>query len=55
MKASGVKVVCLLAIADGGKPYYDDKAAQRIANMGIPCFACTPDKLPELLKETLKG
>ncbi len=54
MKASGVSVVVLLAVADGGRPYYDETTAQRIAAMGIPCFACTPEKLPELLERALK-
>ena len=55
MKESGVTLIVLLAIADGGKPCYDEQTAQRIANMGIPCFACTPEKLPELLERALKG
>ena len=55
MKAGGVTVVVLLAIADGGKPYYDAQTAQRIAEMGIPCFACAPEKLPQLLERALKG
>ncbi len=55
MKESGVTVVCLLAIADGGKPYYDAQMAQKIANIGVPCFACNPQKLPQLLERALKG
>lgn len=55
LKASGVTVITLLAIADGGKPYYDAQTAQRIAAMGIPCFACTPQNLPQLLERALKG
>ena len=55
LKASGVTVVVLLAIADGGKPYYDAQTAQRVAAMDIPCFACTPEKLPELLEQALTG
>lgn len=55
LKASGVTVVTMLAIADGGKPYYDAQTAQRIAGMGIPCFACTPEKLPQVLERVLKG
>jgi hypothetical protein len=55
LKASGVTVVVLLAIADGGKPYYDAQTAQRVAAMDIPCFACAPDKLPELLERALTG
>lgn len=55
LKEDGVTVVVLLAIADGGKPYYDAQTAQRVAAMGIPCFACAPEKLPLLLERALKG
>ena len=54
MKESGVTVIVLLAIADGGKPCYDEQTAQRIANMDIPCFACTPELLPQVLERALK-
>ena len=55
LKASGVTAVVLLAIADGGKPYYDAQTAQRVSAMDIPCFACAPEKLPELLERALTG
>ncbi len=55
MKSSGVTVVCLLAIADRGKPYCDEQMAQKLSGFGIPCFACNPQKLPELLERVLKG
>ncbi len=55
MKESGVTVVCLLALAGSGKPYYDAQMAQKIAGMGIPCFACNPQMLPVLLERALKG
>ena len=55
LKLSGVTVGTLLAIADGGKPYYDAQTAQKIAAMGIPCFACAPERLPEMLERVLKG
>ena len=55
MKDSGVSVICLLAIADGGRPYYDEQIAGRIASVGIPCFACNPQKVPQLLERALKG
>lgn len=54
MKESGVTVIVLLAVADGGRPYYDETTAKRIAEMNIPCFACTPEKLPELVECALK-
>lgn len=55
MKESGVTVICLLALADGGKPYYDAQMAQKIAGLRIPCFACTPQMLPQLLERAFKG
>ena len=55
LKGSGVTVVVLLAIADGGKPYYDAQTAQRVAALDIPCFACAPERLPELLEQALTG
>lgn len=55
LKASGVTVIVLLAIAGGGKPYYDAQTAQKVSAMDIPCFACAPERLPELLERALKG
>lgn len=54
LKSSGVNIVVLLAIADGGQPYYDVKTGQKIANLNIPCLACSPERLPELLERALK-
>ena len=54
MKQSGVTVIVLLALADGGKPYYDTTMASRIASLGIPCFACSPQKFPEVLGNAMK-
>ena len=42
-------------LCDGGKPFYDPETARRIAAMDIPCFACAPERLPELLERCLKG
>lgn len=55
IKASGVTALCLLAIADGGRPYYDAQMAQKVAAIGIPCFACNPKMLPQLLERAFKG
>ena len=55
IKASGVTLVCLLALADHGKPYCDEHMAQKLSGMGIPCFACSPQKLPDLLGQVLRG
>ncbi len=55
MKAGGVTVVVLLALAGGGRPYCDQQMAQRVAGLGIPCFSCDPERLPELLERALRG
>ena len=55
IQASGVKVVCLLALADDGAPSYDARHAGAFAAMGIPTFACTPDLFPDLMAAALQG
>lgn len=55
MKESGVTVLVLLALSDRGVPSYDERIAKKIAAMGLPCFGCTPSKLPELVGGALRG
>lgn len=55
MVASGVRVICLLALSDGGVPSHDEAMARRFAEVGIPSFGCTPNLLPDLLEGALKG
>lgn len=55
MRSDGVTVVVLLALAAGGRPYCDEQMAQRVVGLGIPCFACAPERLPELLERALRG
>jgi hypothetical protein len=55
MVASGVRVMCLLALNDSGTPSFDEQLARKLAALGIPCFACTPQRLPELLEGALRG
>ena len=52
---SGVRAICLLALSDSGIPSYDENLARKLATLGIPCFGCTPQKLPELLEGALRG
>lgn len=54
LKESGVNVIVLLAISDSGKPMFDESIAEKIAAFDIPCFACPPEKLPEMLEAALK-
>ena len=55
LKEAGVTLVCLLALAEGGRPYYDTQMAQKVAALKIPCFECSPQMLPQLLERALKG
>ncbi|QDV50776.1 VWA domain-containing protein [Gimesia fumaroli] len=55
MVASGVRVLCLLALSDSGIPSYDEGLARKLTALGIPCFGCTPGKLPELVEGALRG
>ncbi len=52
---SGIKAICLLAIGDQGKPAYNEALAKKLASMGMPCFGCTPERLPDLLAAAIKG
>jgi len=55
MHESGVRTICLLALSDDGVPSYDEDVARKLSQYGIPCFGCSPDKLPELIEGALKG
>lgn len=52
--ASGVQVVCLLALNDTGAPIYDQRNAQVLAGLGVPSFACTPDLFPDLMAAAIQ-
>jgi Mg-chelatase subunit ChlD len=47
--ASGVQLVVLLALNDDGTPSFDHQNADFLAGLGVPVFACTPDKFPDLM------
>lgn len=53
LAAAGVQVVVLLALNDDGAPSYDHGNAQFFSNLGIPVFACSPDKFPDLMAAAL--
>ncbi|MCW3108953.1 MAG: hypothetical protein JWQ09_3459 [Segetibacter sp.] len=53
LAVAGVQVVVLLALNDEGAPSYDHANAQFFSNLGIPVFACTPDKFPDLMAAAL--
>lgn len=53
LTAAGVQVIVLLALNDEGAPSYDHHNAQYFSSLGIPVFACTPDKFPDLMAAAL--
>lgn len=53
LTGAGVQVVVLLALNDEGAPSYDHENAQYFGSLGIPVFACTPDKFPDLMAAAL--
>jgi hypothetical protein len=55
LAAAGVKAMCLLALSDSGAPCYDEGLARKLSVLGIPCFACTPMRLPDLVEGALRG
>jgi len=54
LAASGVQFVTLLALSDEGAPSYNADLAAQLATIGIPAFACTPDRFPELMAAAIQ-
>ena len=52
--ASGVQMIALLALSDDGRPSFDQRIASQYAHLGIPSFACTPDKFADLMAAAIK-
>jgi Mg-chelatase subunit ChlD len=50
----GVNVIVLLALSDAGRPAYDPNLSARVAALGAPVFACTPDQFPDLMAAALR-
>lgn len=46
---AGVQMVTLLALSDDGAPGYQRQIASELAHLGVPAFACTPDRFPDLM------
>jgi Mg-chelatase subunit ChlD len=50
----GVNVIVLLALSDIGRPAYNPTLSARVAALGAPVFACTPDQFPDLMAAGLR-
>jgi Mg-chelatase subunit ChlD len=51
---AGVTVIVLLALSDRGRPSYDHELAAKLAALGAPAFACTPDQFPGLMSAAIE-
>jgi Mg-chelatase subunit ChlD len=51
---SGVQFITLLALSDEGAPAYDHALAAKLAELGVPSFACTPDAFPGLMAAAIR-
>lgn len=51
---SGVQLIALLALSDEGAPSYDRNLAAKLAALGVPSFACTPDAFPALMAAAIR-
>jgi Mg-chelatase subunit ChlD len=49
----GVNVIVLLALTDTGRAAHNPALSARVASLGIPVFACTPDQFPDLTATAL--
>ena len=54
MVASGIQFVTLLALSDEGAPAFNADLAGQLATLGVPAFACTPDRFPDLMAATIQ-
>ena len=51
---AGVQFITLLALSDEGAPAYDADLAAKLAALGVPSFACTPDAFPQLMAAAIR-
>jgi Mg-chelatase subunit ChlD len=54
IKNSGVQFIAILALSDEGKPSFDAQIAEKLAEIGIPAFACTPHHFPEIMSKAIR-
>ena len=52
---SRVNVLCVLALNDAGVASYDHELGRKVAALGIPTFAATPNRLVEAVEKALRG
>lgn len=53
--ASGARMICLLTLSAEGRPTFDETMAERMRRLGIPSFACSPDRFPDVMSKAFHG
>jgi uncharacterized protein with von Willebrand factor type A (vWA) domain len=54
IQTSGTQFITLLALSDGGTPAFDHENAKVFGDLGIPTFACTPDRFADMMAAAVK-
>jgi Mg-chelatase subunit ChlD len=54
LTGSGVQFIALLALNDDGAPSFNAPLAAQLATIGVPAFACTPDRFSELMAAAIQ-
>jgi len=55
LKEARTQVMCVLALSDSGTASFDRDMARKVANLDIPTFAATPNKLVDAVERALRG
>jgi Mg-chelatase subunit ChlD len=55
LRESRAHVLCVLALNDSGTASFDRDLARKVANLDIPTFASTPNKLVDAVERALRG
>lgn len=49
LKYSGLRMYSILSLEDNGKPVYNELVGQKLADLEVPVFACSPEQFPSIL------
>lgn len=52
---SRAKTFVLLALDEGGRPWFDRELAKQLTDIGVLCFGCTPNKLVDVMERAIKN
>ena len=52
---SRAKTFVLLALDEGGRPWFDRELARQLTDIGVLCFGCTPNKLVDVMERAIKN